>query len=140
MSSFQPPPTWALPILVDETTQKAIFNPIWLKWFVDLSANLSSSGVPAGAMYRTGGVTVGHLVIWADIAGTLAADGGVLGSAAHSATSDFLGASATAAKAAQAASGFQSSDGSTGLNTTITTASLVGKTITVKDGLITGFA
>lgn len=35
---------------------------------------------------------------------------------------------------------FSSSDGSPGISTTITTASLVGKTITVKDGLITGFA
>jgi hypothetical protein len=33
-----------------------------------------------------------------------------------------------------------SSDGSAGISTTITTASLVGKTVTVKDGLITGFA
>lgn len=33
-----------------------------------------------------------------------------------------------------------SSDGSVGINTTITTALLVGKTITVKDGLITAFA
>ena len=35
---------------------------------------------------------------------------------------------------------FKSSDGSSGIDTTITTASLVGKTITIKDGLITGFA
>lgn len=36
--------------------------------------------------------------------------------------------------------GYISSDGSAGINTTITTASLVGKTITVKNGIITGFA
>lgn len=35
---------------------------------------------------------------------------------------------------------YNSSDTSPGISTTITTASLVGKTITVKDGLITGFA
>lgn len=35
---------------------------------------------------------------------------------------------------------FSSGDGSLGISTTITTASLVGKTITVKDGLITGLA
>jgi hypothetical protein len=35
---------------------------------------------------------------------------------------------------------FKSSDGSSGISTTITTASLVGKTITVKDGFITGFS
>lgn len=44
MSSFQPPPTWALPILVDERTSLAIFNPVWLKWFVDLTAALPASG------------------------------------------------------------------------------------------------
>ena len=39
-----------------------------------------------------------------------------------------------------AASGYLASDSSPGITTTITTALLVGKTITVKDGLITGFA
>ncbi len=38
------------------------------------------------------------------------------------------------------AGGTKSSDGSPGISTTIDTAGLVGKTITVKDGLITGFA
>ena len=36
--------------------------------------------------------------------------------------------------------GTKSSDGSAGISTTITTASLVGKTITIKNGLIVGFA
>lgn len=36
--------------------------------------------------------------------------------------------------------GFQSSDGSAGINTTVTTASLIGKTITIKNGLITDFS
>ena len=38
------------------------------------------------------------------------------------------------------AGGYISSDGSTGITTTVTTASLVGKTLTIKDGIITGFA
>lgn len=38
------------------------------------------------------------------------------------------------------AENYHSSDNSAGINTTITTASLSGKTITVKNGLITGFA
>jgi len=42
--TFQPPPTYALPVIPDERTGKAIFNPIWLKWFLDLSANLGSNG------------------------------------------------------------------------------------------------
>lgn len=44
MANFQPPPTWALPVLVDERTQKSIFNPVWLKWFVDLTAILNAAG------------------------------------------------------------------------------------------------
>jgi len=47
--------------------------------------------------------------------------------------------SATTHKVTQAA-GYISSDGSTGYTGTVTTASLVGKTITIKDGIITGFA
>jgi hypothetical protein len=39
-----------------------------------------------------------------------------------------------------AVAGYHSSDGSTGYTGTVTTASLVGKTITIKDGIITGFA
>ena len=38
------------------------------------------------------------------------------------------------------AGGNQSSDGSTGITGTMTTASLVGKTLTFKDGIIVGFA
>lgn len=41
---------------------------------------------------------------------------------------------------ALAANGYLSSDNSAGISTTVTTASLVGKTITFKDGLITAFA
>lgn len=49
MSDFQPPPTWALPILVNEQTKQAQFNPIWLKWFVDLAGVLSSFGGGSGS-------------------------------------------------------------------------------------------
>jgi hypothetical protein len=38
------------------------------------------------------------------------------------------------------AAGYLSSDGSAGYTGTVTSASLVGKTITIKDGIITGFA
>ena len=36
--------------------------------------------------------------------------------------------------------GYKSSDGSAGITTTVTTASLVGKTITIKNGIITSFS
>ena len=38
------------------------------------------------------------------------------------------------------AGGYKSSDGSVGYTGTVTTASLVGKTITIKDGLIVSFS
>lgn len=49
MSSFQPPPTWALPVLTDERTGRSQFNPIWLRWFVDMAQVLSSFGGGSGS-------------------------------------------------------------------------------------------
>ena len=170
MSKFQPPPAWALPILVDEVTKKAIFNPIWLKWFIELAANLDSTGAGSGAGNVTGPTSsvAGHFATWGNTSGKLIQDGGAVGSAAHAATTDFLAAAGTAANSnkllgatweapaalvattpaavkgttvkATSAAGFISSDGSTGFTGTVTAASLVGKTLTIKDGIITGFA
>lgn len=47
MAIFQPPPTYALPILVDEKTKVATFNPIWLRWFLDLEQWLDDAGGPS---------------------------------------------------------------------------------------------
>lgn len=47
---FQPPPTWALPVIVDETTGKALFNPVWLQWFVDFSSNVGAGGAGSGTV------------------------------------------------------------------------------------------
>lgn len=51
---FQPPPTWAPVILeiVDPATgeKKATFNPVWLKWFVDLTSVLTNSGGGTGTI------------------------------------------------------------------------------------------
>lgn len=44
MPYIQPPPTYAEVILVDEHSKRARFNPIWLKWFVDLAEILNQSG------------------------------------------------------------------------------------------------
>lgn len=44
MADIQPPPTYAEVVLVDEQTKRAKFNPIWLKWFVDLAQTLNDSG------------------------------------------------------------------------------------------------
>jgi hypothetical protein len=50
-TNFQPPPTYADPVVVDEATRKGQFNPIWLKWFLDLSQFINNNG---------GGGTVQH--------------------------------------------------------------------------------
>lgn len=53
--NFEPPPTYADPVLVDEKTKKSQFNPIWLKWFVDLTQVLSAfaSGSGSGINHNT---------------------------------------------------------------------------------------
>ena len=56
-SVFQPPPTWALPVVIDEVSGKAAFNPIWLRWFLDLSQNLGSGG--AGSVSSVAALTLG---------------------------------------------------------------------------------
>lgn len=49
-TTFQPPPTYAEVILVDAVSQQAKFNPIWLKWFLDLAQVLSESGGGGGGI------------------------------------------------------------------------------------------
>ena len=44
MADLAPPPTFAEVVLVDEKTKKARFNPIWLKWFVDVAAVINAGG------------------------------------------------------------------------------------------------
>jgi hypothetical protein len=56
---FQPPPTYALPVIADETTGRAVFNPIWLKWFIDLSAGLTTIGAGSGSVTSVAGLTIG---------------------------------------------------------------------------------
>ena len=68
---FQPPPTWALPILVDEKTGKAIFSPVWLRWFLDLSAGLASTGAGSGDIVGPGSSTANRIALFADTTGIL---------------------------------------------------------------------
>lgn len=53
MSQINPAPTYADPVIVDETTNKASFNPIWLKWFLDLAAVISGAGGAGGSIDHT---------------------------------------------------------------------------------------
>lgn len=50
MSVFEPPPTWADPVIVDEATGKSRFNPVWLKWFIDFTAVISAAGGGGGGI------------------------------------------------------------------------------------------
>lgn len=46
MASFPPPPTYAPPVIVDKESGQSSFNPIWLSWFIQMTALLegASSG------------------------------------------------------------------------------------------------
>lgn len=50
MAEFQPPPTYAEPVLIDEKTGKPRFNPIWLKWFLDMIAIINAAGGGSGSI------------------------------------------------------------------------------------------
>ncbi len=43
-TTFEPPPTYAEVVVFDERGEHPKFNPIWLKWFVDIAAYLTASG------------------------------------------------------------------------------------------------
>ena len=47
-TAFQPPPTYAEVVIFDPDGTKPKFNPIWLKWFLDVAAVLTSSGSGGG--------------------------------------------------------------------------------------------
>lgn len=49
-TKFQPPPTYAMPVVEDQRTRTLVFNPIWLKWFLDLSQNIGVSGAGTGSV------------------------------------------------------------------------------------------
>lgn len=61
MAIFQQPPTYAEPVIVDEKTGKPRFNPIWLKWFLDLAQVIDDSGGGSGTVQHndTGGLQGG---------------------------------------------------------------------------------
>jgi len=49
-TEFQPPPTYADVVLVDEQTKRPRFNPIWLKWFLALTQVINNSGGGSGTI------------------------------------------------------------------------------------------
>lgn len=102
---FQPPPTWAEPVLVDERSKKAAFNPIWLKWFVDLISVINTSG--------GGGGTIQHNTL-------LGLQGGAANQFYHLDATHYTFVNALTATATQI------NQLGSGLSVTITTAKLTG--------------
>ena len=115
---------------------------------------VTATGATVNARYFQIGNTTGRLYIGVDDS-----TGASFGSAAYESIwytagnssrfstplATFTGSVSTGALTATtvkvtSAGGFKSSDDSAGITTTVTTASLVGKTLTIKDGIITGFA
>ncbi len=210
MADFQPPPTFAEVVLYEQNApseeallRSARFNPIWLKWFVDVAQLLTqASGGSGGPVSGPAGATNNHVVFFNGPSGTIIKDSGlnlsgnntgdqtsvsgnagtatVLQTARNINGVSFNGSAditVTAAAATltgntlaagvvnssltsvgtltslttsgalvalsirpSAAGGYLANDTSPGISTSITSGGLVGKTITVKDGLITGFA
>jgi len=42
-NTFTPPPTYTDPVAVNEVTGKSQFNPIWLRWFLDIAQYISDN-------------------------------------------------------------------------------------------------
>ena len=196
MSFVSNPPAFYAEVVIKRVSAQGEmleFNPIWLRWFIDLAktlnglqagtqvfgdvlvstinkvtitpplvsatltiANLKTLTVNDTSTIGTTGIVFansGSLVMGASktltannsitLAGT---DGTVMTFPATNASvartdavQSFAGLQTANVKVASAG-GNQSSDGSAGLTGTLTTASLVGKTLTFKDGIITDFA
>lgn len=51
MATFPPPPTYTLPVEVDETSGKSKFSTIWLAWFIDIGRVFSTLNIgPDGSI------------------------------------------------------------------------------------------
>ena len=48
MSDFLPPPTHIEPFTLDEATGRWMFSPIWMQWFIDVTAFITASGGGGG--------------------------------------------------------------------------------------------
>jgi hypothetical protein len=96
-TTLEPPPTWALPIIVDETTQRAIFSPIWLRWFLDFGAYVQA--LTATTAVSGGGTGVTSFTPYAPIfGGAISTDplqSGTVGTTGQVLTSNGAGAIAT---------------------------------------------
>jgi len=121
MSNFQPPPTWALPIMKDDRTGESIFNPVWLRWFLDLSSGLNDSGTASiiNVIDASGG-TLLYPLLAASQTGNIAVltDGGL----SYNASTNTLSATGFAGALSGA------------VNKVTLTAPAIGATLTITDG------
>ena len=74
MAEFQSPPTFALPIIVNEDDPgKSIFNPIWLNWFYQLTGVLNGlgagGGIPVSSIDIAGGTAFQMLQVNGSVTG-----------------------------------------------------------------------
>ncbi len=104
-----------------------------------------STGITVGGSPVTDDGTI--TLALGDITPDSVAAAGAVSGTDITASGDVAGVNVTASAAVQGATvkatavaGFISSDGSAGFTGTVTTASLVGKTVTIKDGIITNVA
>ena len=82
-STISPPPTYADVVIVDQDTKQGKFNPIWLRWFLDLAQQTNVAVGTVTSVNVSGGTTGltfsgGPIVSFGTItmAGTLAAANG----------------------------------------------------------------
>lgn len=54
---FSPPPTYAEVVLSDTDGKHPRFNPIWLKWFIDLASLLTTAGGGVGTGFAHNSLT-----------------------------------------------------------------------------------
>jgi len=129
---------------------------VWVAWYNQLNNYLSAGGSIDWSVINKAGSSIADLQQKGhDLLTGL--QGGTTGEHYHLTSADYTGTGTgvfVRKDAAQltgavtftgtiqptTAGGYKSSDGSTGYTGTVTTASLVGKTITIKDGLIVSFA
>lgn len=92
---FPAPPTYAEVVLVDEQTKKAQFNPIWLRFFLDIVQVINGSGGSGGTSQHNnliglqGGTSNQYYHL------TLAEYSSLTGAGAHNALTGLQGGGAT---------------------------------------------
>jgi hypothetical protein len=132
-------PPFRSPLVVKEG-EKYIVDHLWFQWFKDLSRYVDSLNAEVGGATGTGAIVRENTpTIVTPVLNTPTLVTPVIGTATGTSLG-LTGALSAGTVKATTAAGYKSSDGSAGYTGTVTTLSLVGKTMTFKDGIITNFA